>query len=178
MRLALFSADDSEIATTLFADVFTASEGEAEGEVIKELVANLLTTTQPQDLFGFTASDNDNLIGCIFLTRFSVPNGQQAFLLSPVAVATKHQGLGVGQQLIRYGLEHLKRRGVELVFTYGDPAFYAKTGFEQVGEDVVKAPFTLSYPDGWLAQSLDGHAIHTMHGVTQCVEALRDSKYW
>ena len=36
-----------------------------------------------------------------------------------------------GQQLINFGLAHLKEIGVELVFTYGDMNFYSKVGFKQ-----------------------------------------------
>jgi predicted N-acetyltransferase YhbS len=65
-----------------------------------------------------------------------------------------------------------------LVFTYGDPAFYSKTGFEQITEQIVEAPFPLSQPEGWLAQSLDGEPIRAMSGLSKCVEALSDQKYW
>lgn len=83
-----------------------------------------------------------------------MPSGQRAFILSPVAVSTDVQGKGVGQALIRYGLDHLKSLGVELVFTYGDPGYYSKVGFEQITEAIVKAPWPLSQPIGWLALAL------------------------
>jgi hypothetical protein len=65
-----------------------------------------------------------------------------------------------------------------LAFTYGDPSFYSKTGFERINESIVKAPCPLSHPVGWLAQSLDGQAIQPMTGATKCVEALNDHKLW
>ncbi len=178
MKLSLFNPSDTQSVIRLFTQVFTTSEGESEGEVIGTLVTNLIATTKPQELIGFTASDDDGIVACIFFSRFIVPNKQSAFILAPVAVATQHQGLGTGQKLIRYGLDYLKRQMVDLVFTYGDPAFYTKTGFKPIAETVVKAPFALSEPIGWLAQSLDGYPIETMQGATQCVEALSDSKYW
>ena len=88
------------------------------------------------------------------------------------------QGTGLGQQLINYGLNHLKTLKVNLAFTYGDPSFYSKTGFNQISESAVKAPFELSQPEGWLAQSLDGNPIKAMQGPTKCVEALSDQEYW
>jgi predicted N-acetyltransferase YhbS len=54
-----------------------------------------------------------------------------AYILSPVAVHTDHQGQGVGQQLINFGIQHLKEDGVTLIFTYGDPEFYKKLAFTQ-----------------------------------------------
>lgn len=178
MKFSLFSETKSQEVIDLFKSVFTASEGEAEGQVIADFVANLIATTKPQDLIGYIAVENETIVGCIFFSRFMVPNGQVAFILSPVAVSTDAQGTGIGQNLIHYGLEHLRSLNVNLVFTYGDPGYYSKAGFEQISEEIVKAPFPLSQPIGWLAQSLDGNQIQAMVGTTQCVEALNDPSLW
>ncbi len=178
MKFSLFSDSESQKVIDLFGSVFSASEGEAEGQVISNFVSNLIATTKPQDLIGCIAEENEIIIGCIFFSRFKVPSGQVAFILSPVAVSTDVQGKGVGQKLIQYGLDHLRSLNVSLIFTYGDPRFYSKTGFENIREDIVKAPCLLSQPIGWLAQSLDGKKIHAMDGPTQCVKALHDPSLW
>ncbi len=178
MTLSLFTSSYTDEVVKLFSDVFSESENESEGRLIANLVSDLVTTTAPEDLIGFIASANDRVIGCIFFSRFIVPSKQAAYILSPVAIATREQGSGVGQQLINYGLDHLKSLHATLVFTYGDPRFYSKTGFSQITEDLVKAPFRLSQPEGWLAQSLDGNSIKTMKGPSKCVEALSNQMYW
>ncbi len=178
MKFSLFSPSDYQEIVELFTNVFSTSEGESEGQSIGSLVSSLIAKTKPQDLIGCIATDNDCIVGCIFFSRFTVPNDLTAFILSPVAISTGVQGTGIGQQLITYGLNHLKSLGVNLAFTYGDPAFYSKTGFTQISESVVKAPYVLSQPIGWLAQTLDGNPIQAMQGTTQCVEALSDPKYW
>lgn len=178
MKYSLFKSSHTNEVIELFTRVFSASEGEAEGKVIGQLVSDLITTTEPQDLTGFVATSDDQIVGCIFFSRFIVPSGQSAFLLSPVAVATRVQGTGIGQHLINHGLNYLKSVNVNLAFTYGDPRYYSKVGFNQISESIVKAPFELSQPEGWLAQSLDQDSIKAMSGVTQCVEALSDQKYW
>ncbi|MBT8150149.1 MAG: N-acetyltransferase [Gammaproteobacteria bacterium] len=178
MQLSLFEPSKKQEVIKLFASVFSASEGELEGRAIGGLVSRLIGTTNPKDLIGFIATDEGRTVGCIFFSRFTVPNGQTAFILSPVAIATNAQGLGIGQKLIKYGLNHLRSLNVSLVFTYGDPAYYNKTGFVHISESVVAAPFPLSQPIGWLAQTLDGQPIQVMGGSTKCVEALSDSRYW
>ena len=174
----MFSAQNTLEVIELFRNVFSASEGKEEGESIGALAAELIEKTDPSDLIGCVAVDGQTIVGCIFFSRFVVPEGQAAFILSPVAVATHAQGAGVGQQLIRFGLDYLRSLDVKLVFTYGAPAYYSKTGFEQISEKTVEAPFKLSQPIGWLAQSLAGGSVEAMRGPTQCVEALRDSRYW
>ena len=178
MKYALFDDSYTEEVVQLFTDVFSVSEGVSEGQSIGNLVSILIANTNHQDLVGCIAIENDRIIGCIFFSRFMVPNNQLAFILSPVAISTRVQGSGIGQQLINYGLNHLRSINVSLVLTYGDPAYYSKTGFQQISESVIKAPYPLSQPIGWLAQPLDGKSIEVMHGSTQCVAALSDPKYW
>lgn len=178
MKYSLFNASFAQEVVELFSKVFSASEGESEGQSIGRLVSNMMAKTNPNDLIGCVAIESGCIVGSIFFSRFIVPNGQVAFILSPVAVSTSAQGAGIGQQLIGYGLDYLRSKNVNLAFTYGDPDFYSKIGFEQISESIVKAPHPLSQPIGWLAQSLDGNAMQAMHGSTQCVEALNDPIHW
>ena len=164
MKLSQFKSSDTQEVIELFTNVFSASEGKSEGHIIGNLVSELIATTDSEDLIGFAAVSDERLVGGIFFSRFIVPSDEVAFILSPVAVATGEQDTGIGQQLINHGLNHLKSLKVRLVFTYGDPSFYSKVGFSQISEKVVNAPFELSYPHGWLAQSLDGSSIKTMQG--------------
>lgn len=178
MKLSVFDSTKSREVIALFISVFTDSEGEAEGRLIGGLVSDLIKTTDERDLVGFVAISEERVVGSIFFSRLVLPSNKVAFILSPVVIATDKQGKGLGQQLICFGIEHLKSSGVDLVFTYGDPNFYSKVGFKQISESVVKAPLKLSYPEGWLAQSLKGERIGTMNGSSQCVKALDDQRYW
>lgn len=178
MELSLFNSSQSKEVIELFTKVFSASENEKEGQSIGNLVSNLIATTDPQDLIGFVAISDGEIVGSIFFSRLVLPGEQTAFILSPVAVATNQQGKGIGQQLINFGISHLKSQGVNLLFTYGDPDFYARVGFKPISESIVKAPLKLTFPQGWLAQSLDGRPINAIKGTAHCVEALNDQKYW
>ena len=178
MKFCLFNSSHPKEVIELFTQVFSESENESEGQVIGKLVSDLIATTESEDLVGFVATSRGRIVGCIFFSRFIVPGDEVAFILSPVAIATSEQGTGIGQKLISYGLDHLKALGVDLAFTYGDPGFYSKVGFGQIDERIVKAPYKLSQPEGWLAQSLDGKPIEAMQGSSRCVAALSDKKYW
>ena len=178
MKISKFNSSLSKEVIELFINVFSASENEEEGHIIGNLVSNIIETTEPQDLIGFVASSSDIVIGGIFFSRFIVPNNQTAFMLSPMAIATNEQGKSIGQKLISHGLSHLKSMNTDLVFTYGDPNYYCKLGFKPISENIVSAPFKLSQPEGWLAQSLDGRAINPMQGATTCVEAFNDPTIW
>ncbi len=178
MTLKHFELSDSESVIELFEQVFTDSENADEGKVIAGLVRNLITTTNPEELIGFVAMSDGEIIGCIFLSSVYLANNASAFILSPVAIKTTEQGKGIGQKLINFGLEHLKTKNVGLVLTYGDPNFYSKTGFQWLSEDVIQAPFKLTFPEGWLAQSLNGREIESVEGRSKCVPALSQQHYW
>lgn len=178
MELSIFSPNDVEELCQLFIQTFTDSEGESEGKLIGELTRNLITGTDFSDLYGFVATEGGKIIGSIFFTRMNFPNGISAFLLSPVAILTTYQGLGIGQKLINYGIDHLKENSVSLVITYGDPAFYSQVGFKQISEEILQPPFELSQPEGWMGLSLTGVEIEAISGRPSCVKAFDKSELW
>lgn len=177
MKLMAFQPNRAQDVIKLITDVFTDSEGVGEGNLIGQL-AKALIETSSDDVFSFTAVEGDEVLASIFFSRLVLSNHQTAFILAPVAVATDRQKQGIGQQLIRFGIEQLKSKGIELLFTYGDPNYYSKVRFVPITEEEVKAPLTLSYPHGWLAQSLTQDEIDLKGITTHCIPALNDQRYW
>lgn len=178
MDISKYTPDRAEEIEQLFTKTFSDSEGQAEGKLIGGLVREMMATTDPKDLYCFVATENGQIIGGVFFTKMIFESGINAFILSPMATLTDHQGKGVGQKLINFGLHTLKEDGVELVITYGDPNFYSKVGFEVVSQKVVPSPLKLSYPEGWLAQSLVSDEIEPIAGTSHCAEALNNPELW
>jgi putative acetyltransferase len=164
--------------TELFSSTFSASEGESEGQLIRTLVLNLSSNIDNQEIICFGAYVNEIIIGSIFFTRLKIEEPICIYMLAPVAVSDKHQGKGVGQALINYGLKELKNRNVDVAITYGDPSFYSKVGFDSLSEDTIQAPFKLSMPLGWLGQSLTEKQIPVIEGHPACVKEFNDPVYW
>ena len=178
MKLSIYSPDNIEEIKQLFTRVFSESDGQSEGLIIGNLVYDLLTGTAGNDLYCFVATEDEQIIGSIVFSRLTFENEINAFLLSPVAIHTSYQRVGIGQKLIGFGLNALKENSVELAFTYGDPGYYAKTGFRPITEKIVKAPLTLTQPEGWLGQSLDGDEVKPIAGNSQCVDAMNKPEIW
>jgi len=178
MELSTYKKSDVEEIKQLFLKVFSDSEGQAEGLLIGSLAFDLMKTTDSQDIYGFIATENNQIIGSIFFTRLAFESTVNAFILSPVAIHTGHQGKEIGQNLIDFGINDLKDKGVKLAFTYGDPDFYSKVGFRCITEEIAKAPCELTQPEGWLCQSLVGSDINSIAGNSRCVEALIKPEYW
>ena len=178
MKLTTYKKSDIEEIKQLFTKVFSDSEGQGEGLLIGSLVFDLMMTTENKDIYGFVAIENNQIVGSIFFTRLTFQNGVNAFLLSPVAIDTNYQRKGFGQNLINFGINQLKEKGVRLAFTYGDPNFYGKVGFRNITEKIAKAPLKLTQPEGWLCQPLVGDEIEPIAGSSYCVKALNKPVYW
>lgn len=164
---------------TLFEETFTASEGAAEGKTIGTFVDRMLDQTDPQDLRVFTTWDGFDLVaGVLFSKLVYSEDSRVVMILSPMAVATTRQGEGTGQSLIRHGLEALRSEGVDVALTYGDPNFYGKVGFKSLSSADAAAPLPLSYPEGWIGQSLSGAPFEPLKGDCRCVPALNDPSLW
>ena len=163
----------------LFYTSFSASEGESEGALIRTLVQNFLENTPEPDIFIFAALRHDTVVGCAIFSRLTYSDdARNVFILSPMAVHPNHQNNGIGQNLLLESIGFLKKQGIDILMTYGDPAYYGKVGFLPLAEHVVPAPFPLSMPIGWIGQSLNEANITTVQGSCACVPALNNPAIW
>lgn len=178
MNYGIYKTTETASIIELFSKTFSDSEGPTEGQMIGELVNNLIAQTPEQDISVVVARNETDVVGCILFTRLAFENESDCFLMAPVAVHTDYQGKGIGQALIQSGLTLMKNQGVKLAFTYGDPKFYSKTGFEQVTEQAFEAPLPLSFPHGWMAQSLGEEKIEALSGRSVCVPAFNQPQLW
>ena len=178
MELLTYHTSNIKEINQLFINTFTDSEGEPEGVIIGKLVNDYMTITDAKDFYCFVASEDKQIIASVFFTKMTFESDIKAYILSPMAVLTEHQRKGIGKKLINFGLNILKEDGVEVVITYGDPNYYSRVGFKHISEDIIKAPLKLSYPEGWLAQSLTGNKLEPIAGKPKCVDALNIPELW
>lgn len=113
-------------------------------EELRPLVRALLHDTP--NVLSLVAVDESALIGHGVFTTCSMTGGSDAVaLLGPLAVATAWQKRGIGDALVRTGLDRLRSADFDQVFVLGDPAYYGRFGFEV--ERSVAPPFPL--PEEW-----------------------------
>ncbi len=77
--------------------------------------------------------DDGALAGAIAFSRMDVAVAGKAIAavaLAPVAVAVDYRDQGVAEALIQAGIDRLEQAGVVLCFALGEPAFYARFGFD------------------------------------------------
>jgi len=178
MNFRILDKNSKEQVASVFRSVFSSSEGQKEGDLISSLASKLSSRADSQEIICIAAYEEESIIGAIFFTRLGFNEAVSVYMLAPVAVRTSHQGRGVGQALIKYGLNELKNRSVAVAITYGDPSFYSKVGFQALSTNTIQAPLNLSMPEGWLGQSLTGEPIPTISGRPTCVMEFNDPAYW
>jgi putative acetyltransferase len=74
------------------------------------------------------AIDND-VVGYALYTRTFVDSQPCAYLVT-LGVLPDKQKSGVGERLVRHGLERCRGLGLELVFVQNDPRFFTPIGFQ------------------------------------------------
>jgi putative acetyltransferase len=126
------AAQDADSVRHLLRAAFA---GEAKATLVDELRAD------GDILLSLVALDQTaRVVGYVAFPRLSVA-GNPCAGLAPVAVAPEYQQRGIGRTLIEQGMSVLKQRGEKLVFVLGEPAYYARFGFD----GKMAAAFTSDY---------------------------------
>ena len=115
---------------SVFHNSFSASECGSEVALIHRLIEHLLENTPEPDIFIFAALHHDTVVGCAIFSRLTYSDdARNVFILSPMAVHPDHQKKGIGQALLRESIAALRKDGIDILMTYGDPNYYGKLGF-------------------------------------------------
>ena len=95
MKLSTYNPSNIEEIKQLFTKTFSDSEGQEEGLLIGKLAYDLMTSTDGDNIYGFVATKNEQIIGSIIFSKLTFESEMNAFLLSPVAIHTNYQGKGI-----------------------------------------------------------------------------------
>ena len=174
---ATLGCDESAVRE-LFYDTFAHSEGADEGRIISDLASELARQVSQRhaSFFGLSNTD-DALIAGAFTSSLSNDRGINAKLMAPVAVHPDAQGHGLSRQLIEQIID-TESKNADVLVTYGDPSFYGRFGFRTISTAVVKPPYEVQYPEGWLAVHYTNKSASDLAGQYNCVEAFRDERLW
>jgi len=82
------------------------------------------------DYLSFVAVEAGIVVGHILFTPATLDGcGVAGMGLAPMAVLPSHQRMGIGSQLVRHGLRHLRQSGCPFVIVLGHPEYYPRFGF-------------------------------------------------
>jgi len=124
VALRLEAVDDAIAIRALLEEAFGGSAEAALVERLRvtgEMVLALVAVASPDVVVGF--------IGFERLLIETADASRAGIALAPLAVGKAHQRCGIGSALVREGIARLVARHEEIVFVFGDPAFYERFSF-------------------------------------------------
>ncbi|MBD3184578.1 GNAT family N-acetyltransferase [Candidatus Poribacteria bacterium] len=112
------------------------------------------------------AEVDNNIVGYILFSKIKILGSSifDTLALAPMAVLPKFQGLGIGSELIKEGMEKAKELGFNSIIVLGHKDYYPKYGFKKASGWKIKCPFEV--PDeAFMAIELSDKALEDKAGI-------------
>jgi putative acetyltransferase len=113
-------------------------------------------------------AEEGDVVGHILFTPVTVEGAGRRVCgigLAPMAVLPDWQRRGIGSQLVRQGLDILRRRGCPFVVVVGHPDYYPRFGFEPASVHGLASQWEGMPDDAFMVLVLDGQATAGVSGV-------------
>jgi len=111
-------------------------------------VADMVTQLRDTDSFiprlARVAKINNQIIGMVVCTHAHIIKGRRSIdvlILTPLAVLSAYQHLGIGGELIRNVIQKAKEQEFQAVFVLGDEDYFPRFGFKAASNFNVVSPF-------------------------------------
>ena len=118
-------------------------------------------------VLSLVAEDDSGILGHAMLSRMEAPF--RALGLGPIAVVSERQREGIGSLLIRTGLAQARAQGWDGVFVLGEPAYYARFGFDAKCASGFQSPYAGPY---FMAVALQGPELPSGKGRVEYAPAF------
>jgi putative acetyltransferase len=115
-------------------------------------------------LLSLVAEAEHGIVGHVLFSRMLIETSSgtaPAAALAPIAVLPDSQRRGIGERLIRRGLDILRARGERIVIVLGHPDYYSRFGFSSEKASSLESPFP---PEAFMALELSPHALDGVSG--------------
>lgn len=122
------TAADTEAVDTIIRAAFAGTDFGHQGEA--ELVR--MIEADGDALVSLVAERDGAIVGHVLFSRMNVEADGQKFAgagLAPVSVVPSAQGQGIGDALIRAGLDAIRDQGVAISFVLGHETYYPRFGY-------------------------------------------------
>ena len=161
-------AEDADAIETLVRAAFAGTEFGHQGEA--DLVCML--EADGDALVSLVAESDGKIVGHVLFSRMDVEadgHTVTAAGLAPVSVVPDRQGQGIGDALIRAGLDVLRQQGVAISFVLGHEAYYPRFGYSPDLAARFASPFAGPH---FMAMMLDSDAAWPQGGRADYASAF------
>ena len=154
------TANDADAIDTVIRAAFAGTDFGHQGEA--ELVR--MVGEDGDTLVSLIAEADGAVVGHLLFSRMAIEADGAALSgagLAPVSVLPELQGQGIGDALIRAGLDALREQGVAISFVLGHTAYYPRFGYSPDLAARFASPFAGPH---FMAMMLDSHAAWPLGG--------------
>ena len=149
--------------------VFTDSENETEGRLVRSLVAEIRSKKYyVPGLDLIMVDENDEVIGHVMFSRFHIEGRyeNELLILAPMSVKTELQRRHISKELIEYGLNKARKMGFKMCIVEGNPDNYRSRGFVTSMDYGIIAHESVGLPhvDCLMVQELVPGGLDGVHG--------------
>lgn len=153
-------AADGDAIDNVICAAFAASDlgHQGEAELVRSIVAD------GDALVSLVAVSEGAVAGHVLFSRMDVEADGRAMAaagLAPVSVMPGRQGRGIGEALIRAGLDELREQGVAMSFVLGHGTYYPRFGYSPDLAARFASPFAGPH---FMAMMLDSNAAWPLGG--------------
>ena len=149
-----------------------------ENVFIANVAQKITSEARNSQSYPLVAEQDGAVVGFIAFTPLAIESDITGFLLAPLAVHPKHQRSGIGTSLIKTGIDTLTKQNVDFLFTYGDPDYYGRFGFNTTDAAKFIPPYPLEYDFGWIGMKLRQTHAPTEPVSFGCVPTLMNEALW
>lgn len=151
-----------------FREVYALDTAAFGAESEAKLVDLLRTSMAFVPELALVATIGNKLVGHILFSKIKIADDEQheweSLALAPVAVLPEYQRQGIGEKLIRTGLERAKALHFKSVIVLGHAQYYPKFGFEPADKWQIKAPFEVP-AEVFMGLELVPDGLKNVHGT-------------
>ncbi len=170
-------ANDDDLA-----DVLLVERAAFPSTDVAELARAISADPSAKPLISLLAFLDGHPVGHVMFSKAHLSNNPELSIsiLAPLAVVPDFQRQGVGEALVKKGLQLLTEADVDIVFVLGHPTYYPRHGFTPAGKLGFKAPYPIPEKDAdaWMVQELHPNIIGTVSGEVICCDALNKPEHW
>lgn len=114
----------------------------------------------------FVVENHSGLAATLRFWPVSLPNGEQALLLGPIAVRPDLAGKGYGKGLMAHGIARAREMGWKAILLVGDEPYYGPLGFRRVLAEKLQLPGPVDEAR-FLAMELAPGALNGVEGMVE-----------
>ena len=124
--------------------------------------------TSCSDVISLVAVCECKVVGHILFTPATLDGyGVVGMGLAPMAVLPAYQRTGIGSQLVRHGLEHVRQSGCPFIIVLGHPEYYPRFGFERASKYRLRSQWEGVPDEAFMVAVFDREALPKSGGIAR-----------